>query len=891
MDVPTDYPSQWETHAVLKDGSTVELRPIKASDRDALEAFHGRQSQESIYFRFFRYRPELSDKELDYFTQVDYQDRMAFVAVLGQELVAVARYEKWKDRTVAEVAFFVDDGHHGKGLATLMLEFLAAAARERGLTGFNATVLPENYRMLAVFRSAGFDVSTRFTDGHIEVDLGIEVTEETSIAIADRQRLATARSVARIVEPTSVAVIGASRQEGSVGHELIKNLQKAAEYNGLSPADRIFPVNPSADRIAGLDAYPSIADATAALRGTSETAVDRTIDLAIVAVRAELVEGVVAQCAEAGVRGLLIITTGFSEMSNEGVNAERRLVELARANGMRLIGPNAFGLLNTNPEVGLGAVFHRIPVIAGRVALASESGPLGAAVLEQLRIAGVGVSSFVGIGNRSDVSVNDLLDYWGEDQGTDVVVAYVENFGNLGNFSAVATRLSLSKPVITIRPSSQDLTDLLRQAGVIVVDEVSQLAEQAQLAATQPTAKGNRVVIVSNASSLGRLATTACRRQGLEVVVPASIGATGVDDSVLIGDLDTVALMPSGDPDDYERLAVAAGVSDEVDMIVLALAPTAFLSAKKLTSLLDRLNRSIDKPMAAIGLVDRDAIAVEGLPIFTFPEEAAQVLGRHAAYGCWKAARAESVPVGVVAQNDDDPVVAQAEALLTGHERRRLTSANPELKPLLDDLQIPIAPYEIVFDEAGLLAGAEQLNYPLVLKAGKGTSRSIGESGGAAIDLHDAQDLVGTYRRMVDRLGDAMSVAVLQQMVPSTGLVRLDLTLDPSFGSMLSVGRGGSVQDPAPPLARRFLPLDETLITELLDELVMPGLVSSDDLEARQALASMIDRMAQAAARLDDLSTLTLNPILVAGAATVPVDVEVVMQRRPPNLLAGLRHI
>jgi RimJ/RimL family protein N-acetyltransferase len=196
--VPSDYPSQWETHAVLKDGSTVELRPIKASDRDALEAFHGRQSQESIYFRFFRYRPELSDRELDYFTQVDYRDRMAFVAVLGQELVAVARYEKWQDRNTAEVAFFVDDGHHGKGLATLMLEFLAAAARDRGLTGFNATVLPENYRMLAVFRSAGFDVSTRFTDGHIEVELSIEVTAETSMAIADRQRLATARSVARI---------------------------------------------------------------------------------------------------------------------------------------------------------------------------------------------------------------------------------------------------------------------------------------------------------------------------------------------------------------------------------------------------------------------------------------------------------------------------------------------------------------------------------------------------------------------------------------------------------------------------------------------------------------------------------------------------------------------
>ncbi len=891
MAVPSDYPSQWETHAVLKDGSTVELRPIKASDRDALEAFHGRQSQESIYFRFFRYRPELSDRELDYFTQVDYRDRMAFVAVLGQELVAVARYEKWQDRNTAEVAFFVDDGHHGKGLATLMLEFLAAAARDRGLTGFNATVLPENYRMLAVFRSAGFDVSTRFTDGHIEVELSIEVTAETSMAIADRQRLATARSVARIVEPTSVAVIGASRQAGSVGHELIENLKRGAESNGLSAAERIFPVNPSAETIAGMTSFPSIAEATVALQATSETPDESSIDLAVVAVRAELVEGVVAECAAAGVQGLLIITTGFSELSNEGGDRERRLVELARANGMRLIGPNAFGLINTSPEVGLGAVFHRIPVIAGRVALVSESGPLGAAVLEQLRVAGVGVSSFVGIGNRSDVSVNDLLDYWGEDQATDVVVAYVENFGNLGNFSSVATRLSHHKPIITIRPSSQDLTDLLLQAGVIVVDEVSQLAEQAQLAATQPMAKGNRVVIVSNAASLGRLATTACRRQGLEVVVPSSVADTGTDDSVLIGDLDTVALMPSGDPDDYERMAVAAAFSDEVDLMVLALAPTAFLTAQKLTSLLDRLNRSIDKPMAAIGLVDREAIAVDGLPTFTFPEEAAQVLGRHAAYGCWSEARSASVPIGQVVQQDPDPVVVRAEALLSTDDSYRLTPASEELQPFLADLGIPIAPYRIVSSEAELRAAAEQLDFPVVLKAAKVTTRSIGESGGAAIDLHDAADLLDTYRRMVERLGDAMSVAIVQQMVVSTALVRLDLRIDPSFGSMVSIGRGGSASEPGPPFARRFLPLDETLVSELLDAVVAPGLIAADDHDARAALAMMVDRMSQAATRLDDLAMLTLNPILIAGSGTVPVDVEVALRRRLPNLLAGLRHI
>ncbi len=916
VDTPTDYPSRWETHAVLKDGSTVELRPIKASDRDALDEFHRRQSQESIYFRFFRYRPELSDKELDYFTQVDYEDRMAFVALLGNQLVAVARYEKWNDRDAAEVAFFVDDDHHGKGLATLMLEYLAAAGRERGFTGFTATVLPENYRMLAVFRSAGFEVSTRFADGHIEVELGLEVTPETSSAIADRQRLATARSVARIVEPKSVAVIGASRQPGTVGHQLIENLQMAADANGLIAAERIFPVNPSADTIAGLEAFASIAEATVALqtieldrgdeaeeaapgpgrpgpgRGAEAEQPMAAIDLAIIAVRAELVEQAVQECADVGVSGLLVISTGFSESDADGRARERRLVELARANGMRMIGPSAFGLINTGPEVGLGAVFHRIPVVPGRVSLASESGPLGAAVLERMRAAGTGVSSFVGIGNRSEVSVNDLLDYWGQDDGTDVVVLYVESFGNLRNFSTVASRLSHAKPIITIRPSSPDLTELLGQAGVILVDEVSQLADQAQLAATQPAARGNRVAIVSNASSLGRLAATACRRQGLEIVVPSSVADVARGDSVLIGDLDTVSLMPSGDPDDYERLAVATAVSDEVDLVVLALAPTAFLSTTKLASLLDRLNRSIDKPMVAVGLVDRDAIAVDGLPIFTFPEEAAQVLGRHATYGRWKRVRSDVEQTD--ANGDEtaqlDPARRRVDELLADVDEVTLTLANPELEPLLDQLDIPFAPYGIARGEDEVLAIADRLGFPLVLKAANATTRSIGESGGAAIDLHDVDDLVATYRRMSERLGQAMKIVIVQRMVTSTGLARLDLTQDPSVGSMISIGLGGSVIDQAEPFARRFLPLDDVSITGLLDEYLSraPG---APDRAALGALAHLISRLGRAAAGIDSLVGLTLNPILLAGADTMPTDVELTLVKPAPDLLAGLRHI
>ncbi len=935
MDTPTDYPTSWETHAVLKDGSTVQLRPIQAGDRDALERFHGRQSKESIYFRFFRYRPELSDRELDYFTQVDYRDRMAFVALLGDELVAVARYEKWDDRPEAEVAFFVDDAHHGKGLATLMLEFLAAAGRDRGLSGFTATVLAENYRMLAVFRSAGFDVSTRFADGHIEVELGIDVTEETSSAIADRQRKSAARSVARIIEPATVAVIGASRKPGTVGHELVRNLSQAVEAGGGNPAARVFPVNPSADEILGLSVTPDIAAATEAVRrsrtvtitaediqppreaapaGAKDANTDpQAIDLAVVAVRAELVEDVVQQCADAGVRGLLVVSAGFSELGSADREREQRLVKLARANGMRMIGPNAFGVINTKPEVELGAVFHPIPVRPGAVALASESGPLGAAVLERIRAAGAGVSSFVGIGNRADVSVNDLLDYWGLDDATDVVMLYVENYGNLRNFSTVARRVSENKPVITIQPSSPELTELMRQSGVILVDEVSQLAEQALMAGTQPVARGNRVVIVSNTASLARLAASACRRHGLEVVVPGSVANLASHDSVLIGNLDTVSLMPSSDPGDYERFMVAAAVSDEVDVILMAVAPTAYLTPERLVSLLDRVNRSVDKPIAATGLVNAENLRVPDLPTFTFPEEAAQVLGRHARYGTWRAAR-DDVSVATAEGGDTSQSPARPGDAVGGSEGGRPTPAeriepavvnellgdndevhhrmlSADLPRLLEAFELPIAPYVLAHDADEVSAAADALGFPLAIKAGDLVRRSIGESGGAAIDLHDRQDLLATYRRMSEQLGPAMNVAVVQRMVASTGMVRLELAQDPSFGALIAIGHGGSAFNDAEATARRFLPMDDLLVDELIDAAVDHDLLPAVNPAERSAMAALIHRLAAAASLSSQLASVVLRPVLVSDHTVIPVDVEITLRRSRPDLLAGLRHI
>ena len=929
MEPTPTYPAQWETHVVLRDGSTAEIRPIRPTDRDALTRFHSQQSRESIYFRYFRYRPQLSDTELEHFTVVDYQDRMAFVAMQGNELVAVARYETWPDRPVAEVAFFVHDDHHGKGLGTLLLEYLAAAGRQRGLAGFTASVLPENYRMLGVFRSAGFETSTRFEDGVIEVELGIDVTAETSSAMADRQRSATARSVARLLQARTVAVIGASREPGTVGHELVRHLLSAGQ--GAERPVRVLAVNPSADRILGLPCHETIGHASAALAagpGSTAPVEGRTgaddedtggIDLAVVAVRAELVVDVVRQCAAVGVRGLLVVSSGFAEVGPDGEAREREMVEVARDNGMRLIGPAAFGLISTVGPGPLCAVFHPVTLEPGRVAVGSQSGPLGAAMLDQLAANGLGVSSFVGVGNRSDVSINDLLDHWSLDSATDLILLYVENFGNLRNFSAAARRTSLAKPIITIRPSSPDEVELLRQAGVIVVDEVSQLVEQAELAASQPPARGNRVAVVSNSASVARLATAACRRHGLRLVVPVSVADAARDDSVLIGDLDSVALRPSGVPDDYERVVVAAAVSDEVDQVLLALVPTAYLELDQLEELLDRVNRAIDKPVVAVGLVDSHGLRAEGLPVFSFPEEAARALGRHARYGLWRAARVgpraePSALAGAESESEtrsgdrteaedreglDGAAAVDAERagalidrLLAGRRETTLTMTSPDLPSVLDALGIPLARWGTANDVDEAAALAAEIGFPVALKAANLSQRSVGESGGTAIDLHDAGELRAAHRRMSDQLGPmAMRTLVVQRMLASTRAVRLELLQDPAFGAMVSIGPGGAAYGRGGPSSRRFLPLDVDEARSLVRSVADHDPAAAVGAAAEPAVVELVERLVGAAGVGDRVARITLNPTLVAGSAVLPADAEVVLRQPDVNPLLGLRHI
>ncbi|HJR26478.1 MAG TPA: GNAT family N-acetyltransferase, partial [Acidimicrobiales bacterium] len=507
--LPAGYPSEFETDVVLSDGATAHVRPIRPEDAPLLVAFHARQSPQSIYYRYFSPRPRLTDRELERMVGVDYVDRMALVAVRGDDVLGVARYDRWRHRSEAEVAFFVDDANHGRGLATVLLEHLAVRARAVGLSGFTASVLPENRKMIGVFTQAGFETATRFADGVIEVRLGLAPTAEAEAAIEERARTAASQAVRRLLSPRSVAVIGAGRDPGGVGHEVVRNLQRAG-FQGP-----VWPVNPKAEHVASLRAVPSILD------------IPDDVDLAVIAVPAAQVAAVVEECGRKQVYGVVILSSGFAEVGPEGAALEAEVLRVARSWGIRVVGPNCLGILNTDPEVRLHGTFAHIPSLPGRVGLLSESGMVGAAVVAQAREAGIGISSFVALGNRADVSGNDLLQYWAGDEHTDVVGLYIESFGNARHFSRLARRLTRAKPVVAVkagwlpgtpRPVDRASDDaLLSQTGVIRVPSLPDLLDTIRVLVAQPLPRGRRVAVVGNAGGSLAIGADAAVDAGLEL--------------------------------------------------------------------------------------------------------------------------------------------------------------------------------------------------------------------------------------------------------------------------------------------------------------------------------------------------------------------------------------
>lgn len=583
---PGAWPPHWEGDVVLADGGTVHVRPIMPDDAERLEALHASLSPETIHYRFFSPRPRLSERDVERFTTVDHDRRVALIALLHGEMIAVARYDTLPTGTTdpeAEVAFVVQDAHQGRGLGTILLEHLAAAARERGIHRFVAEVLPDNRKMLEVFRSAGWEVRSKFRDGVVSVEFDITPTEQALARQEDREHRAEARSVARLLHPRSVVVVGASRDPESIGHAFLRSILDGG-FTG-----EVHVVNPAAAEVLGVPSVPSVLE------------IDGEVDLAVIVAPAPAVAGIVADCGRKGVRSLVIVSDGV----------EREVALAARSHGMRVVGPRSMGVVNTDPSVLLEAVVGGGPVVPGPLGMLSQSGALGIALLDWAGRIGVGISSFVAVGDKADVSGNDLLQWWLDDDRTEIVALYLESFGNPRKFSRLARRLSRTKPVLAVRAGTDHVVDaLFEQAGVLRVRSLEQLFDAVTVLATQPLPAGPRVAVVASAGGAARLTVDALESHGLEAV--------------------SLHEVVSADPAAYGEAAAAALATDAADAVLLVhVPPLRSTPGEPVAEAVAAAGQAAGKPVVAVVLtpVARLHSASGRLPTFGSPEGAAAALG------------------------------------------------------------------------------------------------------------------------------------------------------------------------------------------------------------------------------------------------------------------------
>ncbi|MEO3794254.1 GNAT family N-acetyltransferase [Nonomuraea sp. B10E15] len=685
------YPAHWEADVVLADGGTAHVRPIRPADADRLRSFYSRLSDESIYFRFFGPRPRLSDKEVARFTNVDYVTRVALIATIGDEMVAVIRY----DRTgpgEAEVAFLVEDAHQGRGVASVLLEHLAATARERGIERFVADVLPANMRMTGLLRQAGYTAQSQFADGVVRMTLDLTPTDTSAEVRAAREHRAEARSIARLLTPGSVAVIGASREPGGVGQSVLRNLL-AAGFTGP-----VYPVHREVRAVHGVRAYPSV------------TAIDDEVDLAVVAVPAESVLDVVKECAEKGVHGLVVVSSGFGETGARGRARQDELARIARSYGLRVVGPNCLGIANTDPAVKLNATLAPTVPGRGKVGFFSQSGALGTALLQRVAQRGMGISSFVSAGNRADVSGNDLLQYWEEDDSTDVILLYLESLGNPRKFTRLARRIARRKPIVVVKSggtpaghSAEELglpdsaiSSLFEQAGLIRVDDLIQLFDVGQVLAYQPLPAGPKVALVTNSDALGLLAADACLAAGLEPRPPVNLG-------------------PGAGPSEFGTALAGELSSTDVDAAVVIHMPPIPGASDEVAAELLRVSKDVAKPVVTtfhghLGMHPALRVgtgsATPGrcsIPSYAAPEEAVRALAHVVRYARWRAhpavpppeldgidtTRARSLArtalaaalAGEATTSRDTAPIAAADERTTGGSRGEAVAASPDGSP------------------------------------------------------------------------------------------------------------------------------------------------------------------------------------------------------------------
>ncbi|MFI6525398.1 bifunctional acetate--CoA ligase family protein/GNAT family N-acetyltransferase [Streptomyces uncialis] len=931
MQTPSDrheYPAHWEADVVLRDGGTARIRPITVDDADRLVSFYEHVSDESKYYRFFAPYPRLSDKDVHRFTHHDFVDRVGLAATIGGEFIATVRYDRidavGRPATApadeAEVAFLVQDAHQGRGVASALLEHIAAVARERDIRRFAAEVLPANTKMIKVFTDAGYQQKRSFEDGVVRLEFDLEPTEASVAVQRAREQRAEAHSVQRLLRPGSVAVVGAGRAPGGVGRTLLGNLVAAGFTGPLHAVNRAFPEDLA--ELDGVPAHRSVAD------------IPGGVDLAVVAVPAEHVPAVVDECGAHGVRGLVVVSAGYADQGEEGRARQRALVRQARSYGMRIIGPNAFGVINTSPATSLNASLAPELPRPGRIGMFAQSGAIGIALLSRLHRRGGavtgahGVSTFVSAGNRADVSGNDVLQYWYDDPDTDVALMYLESIGNPRKFTRLARRTAATKPLVVVQGARHSgvaplghavpvtrlphatVSDLLRQAGVIRVDTITELVDVGLMLAGQPLPEGPRVAILGNSESLGLLTYDACLSEGLRPLGPLDLGTAATPDdfrdalgraladrtcdAVIVTAIPRVGEGQGTDEDLADALRAAAsahpakpvavahvelgGLAEALSEAVgtgpradnaQARPRTPAPHAAPAASAPRPASAETPTPAAAPAPAETLAAAVR-IPAYPATERAVRALGEAVKYAQW---RREAADPGRVPEFDgvDSGGAAELIGTLLGaadDDPSGFTLPDEAARELLARYGIGVhttlpAPTP---DEA--VAAAQLLGYPVALKATAPHLRHRADLGGVRLDLADEDQLRRSYTELSDSFGRPTELRpVVQAMAPRGVDTVVRAVIDPVAGAVLSFGLAGAASELLGDTAHRLIPVTDrdarSVVRAIRTAPVLFGWRGSAPADT-DALEELLLRVSLLVDEHPEVVGITLEPVVVA---------------------------
>ncbi len=868
---------------ILRDGRSLRLRPPRREDTDALLAFFAGLSPRSLYQRFHgmpSIRPELVERLLE----PDWVERGALLGAFAEDgadehVVAVASYERLRDPTVAEAAFSVADEYQRRGIGTRLLEQLARRAAEVGIESFLAEVLADNRDMLGVFEAAGYELTRELAGGEVEVRFPIAPTERFEERVDERDHVAVRASLRPFFEPESVAVIGASRRRGSIGGELFRNIL-AADFQGAA-----YPVNREGEAVAGVRGYSSVDE------------IPGELDLAVISLPAALVNDAADVALRRGVRALVVISAGFAEIGSEGVERQEQLLALVRAHGARLIGPNCLGI--AVPGRGLNATFAARAAAPGNIGFSSQSGALGLALLEAADSRGLGLSAFVSIGNKADVSSNDLLEWWEDDEETEAILLYVESFGNPRRFGRLARRVARRKPILALKSgtsasgqraasshtaalagSEAAVDALFHQAGVIRAQTLEELIDVATLLSTQPRLAGRSVALVTNAGGLGILAADACDAAGLDLpsLSPETEAALRAFLPAEASVANPVDMLGGATAATYEAAVPLLLADPHVDAAIVLFVPAVSATAEEVAEAVDRAAAASDtaKPVLAVVMTS------EGVPdglrdgpgrvaAFSYPESAARALGRAAERADWLRR-----PQGTVPELDGiDRAAAEAivERALASGDDAWLDPA--DTRDLLLAYGIPLVPERVAETADDAIAAARDLGLPAVVKTATPGAHKT-ETGGIALDLRD-EDAV---RAAVDRIGTPV---VVQPMLHAGAELLAGIVEDPTFGPLVAFGPGGVLAELIGEASFRIAPLTDVDARELVTTgkagRLVAGFRGAPPADA-DALVDLVLRLARLGEDVHALAELDLNPVLALPDRCVAVDARV-RARRP----------